>query len=166
MSQFSTFVVVFKAHLTLDNCSYFLTGKCFGKLNFNVKDSLIKGAVFAEPGAVELILRDLQSCVSIVFFHTTSVVYTGFKYLQDRWIYCSKNNMTFDLSKNLWGQPPIEWRYDYGRTIYCFENNRTYAHKMKTIDRIVVYTFYWRLDFNLDFGERQFFWNHANHTNS
>jgi len=43
---------------------YFFSGKCFNKLNFHVKDSLIKGAVFAEPGAVEVILKDLRSSVS------------------------------------------------------------------------------------------------------
>ncbi|XP_066926461.1 sperm flagellar protein 1-like isoform X2 [Clytia hemisphaerica] len=53
------------AHATakkMDNWNV-LGRKCFNKLNFNVKDGLIKGAVFAEPGAVELILRDLRLCI-------------------------------------------------------------------------------------------------------
>ena len=134
MSQFSTFVVVFKAHLTLDNCSYFLTGKCFGKLNFNVKDSLIKGAVFAEPGAVELILRDLQSCVSIVFFFIQPLlciqalnIYRTDEFIVPRITWPLTYLRIFEANLQ------IERRYDYSRTIYCFENNRTYAHKMKTI---------------------------------
>ena len=43
--------------------SCFLLGKCFMKLNYNIDEDRVKGAVSCKAGVIELILQDIRHYV-------------------------------------------------------------------------------------------------------
>lgn len=42
-------------------------GKCFTKLNYNIDENLVKGAVSCKTGSIELVLQDLRQHVGFMF---------------------------------------------------------------------------------------------------